>query len=81
MRISTSNSYDAAIDSLIRRQTDMATAQEQLTTGNRVNRASDDPAAAARAERALAAEANTDAAQRAVDASNRVSEELAVDPS
>ena len=69
MRISTSNSYDAAIDSLIRRQTDMATAQEQLTTGNRVNRASDDPAAAARAERALAAEANTDAAQRAVDAS------------
>lgn len=69
MRISTSHSYDATIESLTRRQTDMATAQEQLTTGKRVNRASDDPAGAARAERALAAEANTDAAQRAVDAS------------
>jgi flagellar hook-associated protein 3 FlgL len=69
MRISTSHSYDATIESLTRRQTEMATAQEQLTTGKRVNRASDDPAGAARAERALAAEANTDAAQRAVDAS------------
>ena len=69
MRISTSHSYDATIESLTRRQTEMATAQEQLTTGKRVNRASDDPAAAARAERALAAENRAVAGQRAVDAS------------
>lgn len=69
MRISTANSFDASIDSLVRRQTALSNAQEQLTTGKRVNRASDDPAAAARAERALAAEAHTDATQRAVNAS------------
>lgn len=69
MRVSTANSFDASVDSLIKRQTALATAQEQLTTGKRVNRASDDPAAAARAERALAAEVHTDAVQRAVNAS------------
>ena len=46
MRIATGNAYDASLDSLMRRQTDMVNAQEQLTTGKRVNRASDDPAAA-----------------------------------
>lgn len=69
MRVSTANSFDASVESLIKRQTALATAQEQLTTGKRVNRASDDPAAAARAERALAAEVHTDAMQRAVNAS------------
>jgi flagellar hook-associated protein 3 FlgL len=69
MRVSTANSFDASVESLIKRQTQLATAQEQLTTGKRVNRASDDPAAAARAERALAAEKHTDAVQRAVNAS------------
>ena len=69
MRLSTANTFDASVDSLIRRQTAMSDAQEQLTTGKRVNRASDDPAAAARAERALAAENHTDATQRAVSAS------------
>ncbi len=69
MRISTANTFDASVDSLTRRQSALATVQEQLTTGKRVNRASDDPAAAARAERALAAELHTDATQRAVNAS------------
>lgn len=69
MRISTANTFDASVDSLTRRQSALSTAQEQLTTGKRVNRASDDPAAAARAERALAAEMHTDATQRAVNAS------------
>jgi flagellar hook-associated protein 3 FlgL len=69
MRIATANTFDASVDSLVRRQSALSTAQEQLTTGKRVNRASDDPAAAARAERALAAELHTDATQRAVDAS------------
>jgi flagellar hook-associated protein 3 FlgL len=69
MRISTANSFDASVDNLVRRQSALSNAQEQLTTGKRVNRASDDPAAAARAERALATELHTDATQRAVNAS------------
>ena len=69
MRISTSNSYDASLGQLVKRQEDLSAAQEQLTTGKRVNRASDDPAAAARAERALAGENRAVAGQRAVDAS------------
>jgi flagellar hook-associated protein 3 FlgL len=69
MRVSTAASFDASVESLIKRQTQLASAQEQLTTGKRVNRASDDPAAAARAERALASESQTDATQRAVNAS------------
>jgi flagellar hook-associated protein 3 FlgL len=69
MHISTANSFNTTLDTLIRRQADLNSAQEQLSTNKRVNRASDDPAAAARAERALAAQARTDASQRAVDAS------------
>ncbi|MEO6031192.1 MAG: flagellar hook-associated protein 3, partial [Burkholderiaceae bacterium] len=57
MRIATANAYDASLNVLMTRQSNLAESQQQLTTGKRVNRASDDPAAAARAERALAAEA------------------------
>lgn len=70
MRLSTSNSYANALDSLVDRQSRLAGTQEQLTTGKRVNHASDDPAAAARSERALASERRSVASQRAVDASN-----------
>lgn len=69
MRIVTANQYDNAIETLQRRQREMTEAQAQLTSGKRVNRASDDPTAAARAERALATEARAVASQRAVDAS------------
>ena len=69
MRISTSNSFDSGIDTLMQRQVDMANEQNQITTGKRVNKASDDPAAAARAERALASISRTETSQRAVDAS------------
>jgi flagellar hook-associated protein 3 FlgL len=70
MHISSANNFNAAIQQLMQRQNDLSTSQEQLTTGLRVNKASDDPAAAARAERALASEARDTATQRAVDASN-----------
>ena len=70
MRISTSNSYASSLDSLMNRQTTLSTTQEQMTSGKRVNRASDDPAAAARSERALASERRSVASQRAVDASS-----------
>ena len=52
------------------RQTTLAQTQQQMTTGKRVNVASDDPAAAARSERAQAAQARIDATQKAVNASN-----------
>ena len=70
MRIATANSYNVSLDSLVNRQTSLSSTQEQLTTGKRVNRASDDPAAAARSERALASERRSVADQRAVDASD-----------
>lgn len=69
MRISTANAYDLSIDNLSRGMQDLASVQEQMSTKKRINRASDDPAGAARAERALANEKRTDANQRAVDAS------------
>ena len=70
MRISTANAYDTSLESLMDRQVRLSTTQEQLTTGKRVNHASDDPAAMGRVERALASEARSTANQRAVDASN-----------
>ncbi len=68
-RISTAHLYDASIDALMHRQRELSETQRQLTTGKRINRASDDPAGAARAERALARELHTDANLRAVQAS------------
>ena len=51
MRIGTSNLHDSALELLFKRQSDLATQQEKLGTGLRVNRPSDDPIAAAQAER------------------------------
>ena len=69
MRLSTAHSYDASLDALTKRQRELSESQLQLTTGKRVNRASDDPAAAATAERALARSARSEAGQRAAQAS------------
>jgi flagellar hook-associated protein 3 FlgL len=69
MRISTANVYDKGIDTLNKRQAELAEVQEQLTTGKRVQRASDDPASAARAERATATLERALANQRGVEAS------------
>lgn len=72
MRISTANRFETAIENLQKRQQDLSTAQAQLTSGKRVNNASDDPTGAARAERALASIARSDADQRSLDASRNV---------
>lgn len=69
MRIATFNSFDRGLNTLQKRQADLMGLQEQMTSGKRVSRASDDPAAAARAERAMIAKLRTEADQRAVDAS------------
>lgn len=69
MRISSANAFDNTIETLQRRQSDLSDLQTRLTSGKRVLKASDDPAAAARAERALAAEMRSETSQRSVDAS------------
>ena len=69
MRINTAQSFDAAISQLQKRQISMSESQQQLTSGKRVQRASDDPAAAARAERAMAAMARSEASMRGLDTS------------
>jgi flagellar hook-associated protein 3 FlgL len=69
MRLSTAHAYDTTLEALTRRQSALTDAQLQLTTGKRVNRASDDPAAAAAAERALSKSSRADASQRSVEAS------------
>ncbi|MDL2336744.1 MAG: flagellar hook-associated protein FlgL [Pseudomonadota bacterium] len=72
MRISTANSYEAAIDNLQRRQAAMSDLQTRMTSGKRLLKASDDPAAASRAERALASEMRSTTSQRSVEASRVV---------
>ena len=69
MRISTTNAYETAISQLQKRQASLTDAQERLTSGKRVMRASDDPASAAVAERALAAQQRSEAQLRALGAS------------
>ncbi len=72
MRIATHFAYDTTIANLQERQKTLSTTQQQLTSGKRVNYASDDPTAAARAERALAGIARSEANQRTLDASRNV---------
>ncbi|TBO32717.1 flagellar hook-associated protein 3 [Aquabacterium lacunae] len=68
-RISTANRYDTSVNNLQQRQRELTEAQVQLTSGKRVNVASDDPVAAARAERSTALIARSEANQRALEAS------------
>ena len=67
MRIGTSNTYDTALEQLTRRQSELASQQEKLGSGLRVNRPSDDPAGAAQAERARVRLGRIEADQRALE--------------
>ena len=69
MRLATANTFDASIATLQRRQQQLQTVQQQLTSGKKVSQASDDPTGAARAERAQTAIGKIDANQRALEAS------------
>ena len=69
MRTSSYLNYAASINNLQSRQNELTDAQQRLTSGLRVLRASDDPTAAARAERARALIQRSESTQRAVDAS------------
>ncbi|HEX7689950.1 MAG TPA: flagellar hook-associated protein FlgL [Burkholderiaceae bacterium] len=69
-RIATASAYDGAVNNLLERQNNLQQTQIQMTSGKRVVKASDDPTAAARAERARALEERTTASEKAVDASS-----------
>ena len=63
-RVSNNSRYESAVTTLQRRQAEMSEAQLQMTSGKRVNRPSDDPTSAARAERAFIAQQRIESAQR-----------------
>ena len=69
MRISTAQTYENSVNTLQRRQQELSRSQSQLTSGKRIDRASDDPTAAARAERALIEQARGETTLRVADAS------------
>lgn len=72
MRITAANAFETSIGNLQKRQQELSQAQDRLTSGKRVAVASDDPVAAARAERALATMVRSEANQRALEASRNV---------
>jgi len=69
MRIATAHTYDNTIAILTRRQAELAAQQERVSTGLRVQKASDDPVAATLAETAANRLARTTADMRALEAS------------
>ena len=66
-RIGTANQYDSALRNINQRQSSLVNLQENLTSGKRVVRPSDDPVAAAQAERALTRIGRIQTEQRALD--------------
>ena len=66
-RLSTATQYDSALRNVSQRQNALSSLQEQLTAGKRVVRASDDPVAAAQAERAMNRIERVQTEQRALE--------------
>ena len=66
-RVSTANMYDSSVRNLSTRQKTLVDLQENLTSGKRVVRPSDDPVAAAQAERALTRLSRIQTEQRALE--------------
>ena len=66
-RVSTANMYDSSMRNLSTRQKTLVDLQENLTSGKRVVRPSDDPVAAAQAERALTRISRIQTEQRALE--------------
>ncbi len=67
LRLGSANAYDTALRNITERQSALANLQENLTAGKRVLRASDDPTAAAQAERAITRLERIKTDQRALD--------------
>ncbi len=66
MRIATGYAQKVALEGITDRQAALIKSQEQLSSGKRINRPSDDPAAAAEAEKVRSRQARMDAEKRAV---------------
>jgi len=69
MRVTTAHAYDNTIAQLTKRQAELATLQESISSGKRVTRASDDPVAAAMSEAVQNRLSRVQTDQRALDAS------------
>ncbi|MBQ0132058.1 MAG: flagellar hook-associated protein FlgL [Comamonas sp.] len=67
-RMGTANMYDRTINNISKQQTDLASQMEHASAGKRVLRPSDDPVAAAQAERARTRMTRVESDQRALDA-------------
>lgn len=67
-RLGTANMYDRTISNISKQQAELASQMEHTTAGKRVIRASDDPVAAAQAERARTRMARYETDQRMLDA-------------
>ena len=65
-RLGSANTYDIAVRNIMTRQSSLAGLQENLTSGKKVVRASDDPTGAALAERAIMRLARIETDQRAL---------------
>lgn len=70
-RTSTANNYDRARLNIQQRQSELGVSQEQLSSGKRVAKASDDAVAATLSERTQNRQARTEADLRALEASRR----------
>lgn len=71
-RIGTANMYDNTVRNLTSRQSNLVELMEKTTAGKRVLRASDDPVAAAQAERAQTRLTRTATDQRSLDAQRNI---------
>jgi flagellar hook-associated protein 3 FlgL len=69
MRVASATTYEATVTTLQRRQQELSLAQQQMTSGKRISKASDDPTGAARAERALIEQSRGETTLRTVEAS------------
>lgn len=67
MRLGSANAYDNSLTQLTSHQVGLADLQEKLTAGKRVLRPSDDPTAAAQAERAMTRISRIETEQRALN--------------
>ena len=66
-RLGSANAYDTALSNIMTRQSSLSNLQENLTSGKKVVRASDDPTGAAQAERAITRLARIETDQRALE--------------
>lgn len=67
-RVGTASMYDSSVRNINSRQSNLVELMDKITSGKRVLRASDDPVAAAQAERAQTRLTRTESDQRALDA-------------